>query len=121
MSQQPEMRSLSLTVSPAPDDESAPGAAPAPLSQAPHQAPQRIPRWLERTELYLRVMLRIDIGLAICYAPWSGSFWDRNPLFLHFPILASYAANGAVRGLISGLGLLNLWIAFQDALRFRDR
>jgi len=31
--------------------------------------------------------------------------------------LSIYAANGAVRGLISGLGLLNLWIAFHDAIR----
>jgi hypothetical protein len=25
-----------------------------------------------------------------------------------------------VRGLVSGLGLLNLWIAFHDALHYRD-
>jgi hypothetical protein len=92
--------------------------------------PQRIPRWLERSELFLRLFLRIYIGLAICYAPWSGQvltnlpwsrgLWDQNPLFLHFPTLGVYAANGAVRGMVSGLGLLNLWNAFQDALRHRD-
>ena len=48
-------------------------------------APQRIPRWLERIELFLRVMLRMYIGLAVCYAPWSPVFWDQNPLFLQFP------------------------------------
>jgi hypothetical protein len=47
-------------------------------------------------------------------------FWDQNPLFAQFPQLSIYAANGAVRGLISGLGLLNLWIAFQDAIRHWD-
>jgi hypothetical protein len=67
------------------------------------------------------------IGLVLCFAPWSGSvltsppwllaFWDQNPLFLHFPTLSIYAANGAVRGIVSGLGLLNLWFAFQDAVR----
>jgi hypothetical protein len=80
------------------------------------QTPPRIPRWLERAELFLRVMLRMYIGLAICYAPWSSLFWDQNPLFLTFPTLSIYAANGAVRGLVSGLGLLNLWIAFRDAV-----
>jgi hypothetical protein len=88
--------------------------------QPPHHAPQRIPRWLVRAELFLRVLLRMYIGLAVCYAPWSKMFWDRNPLFMQFPTLSIYAANGAVRGLVSGLGLLNLWIAFQDALRHRD-
>jgi hypothetical protein len=82
--------------------------------------PQRIPRWLVRTELYLRVLLRMYIGLAICYAPWSQLFWDQNPLFVQFPTLSIYAANGAVRGVISGLGLLNIWIAVQDAIRHRN-
>jgi hypothetical protein len=88
-----------------------------PLSGHP---PQRIPHWLVRTELYLRVLLRMYIGLAICYAPWSQLFWDQNPLFVQFPTLSIYAANGAVRGIISGLGLLNIWIALQDAIRHRN-
>jgi hypothetical protein len=83
-------------------------------------APQRIPRWLERSELFLRVVLRMYIGVAVCYAPWSRLFWDQNPLFVQYPTLSIYAANGAVRGIISGLGLLNLWIAFHDAFRHRD-
>jgi hypothetical protein len=61
------------------------------------------------------------IGLAVCYAPWSHVFWDRNPLFAQFPTLAIFAANGAVRGIISGLGLLNLLIAFQEAIRHGDK
>jgi hypothetical protein len=116
------MTSPSLTASPAP----APAAVADPVPDSPpppsvaRQTPQRIPRWLERGELFLRVLLRMYIGLAVCYAPWSHMFWDQNPLFLRFPTLAIYAANGAVRGLISGLGLLNLWIAFRDAVRHRD-
>lgn len=93
----------------------------APASPPPAQpAPQRIPRWLERSELFLRVLLRMYIGLAVCIAPWWPMFWDQNPFFLRFPTLGVYAAHGAVRGIISGLGLLNLWIAFRDAVRHRD-
>lgn len=91
--------------------------SPAPGMPAP---PQRIPRWLERTELFLRVLLRMYIGLAVCYVPWSRIFWDQNPIFAHFPTLGSIAALGTVRGIVSGLGLLNLWIAFDDAIRHRD-
>ncbi|MGD0731722.1 MAG: hypothetical protein ABR956_10690 [Terracidiphilus sp.] len=83
-------------------------------------APQRIPRWLERAELFLRVLLRMYIGLAVCYAPWSPVFWDQNPIFAHYPALGIFAAHGAVRGVVSGLGLLNLWIAFHDAVRRRN-
>jgi hypothetical protein len=104
--------------------EQAPGTSdlapvdPSPVFLQPEPPPpQRIPRWLVRVELFLRVMLRMYIGLAICYAPWSHTFWDQNPIFLQFPAVGMIAVNGAVRGLVSGLGLLNLWIAFQDALR----
>jgi hypothetical protein len=91
----------------------------APLPVRP--VPQRIPRWLERIELLLRVMLRMYIGLAVCYAPWSPVFWDQNPLFQQYPALSGFAAIGAVRGIVSGLGLLNLWIALQDILGRRGR
>jgi hypothetical protein len=125
MSQQPELISPSLPASPAqqPGAEltstsaSATGTADESGATPGKQGPQRIPRWLERAELFLRVLLRMYIGLAVCYAPWSRLFWDQNPIFLQFPTLSIYAANGAVRGLVSGLGLLNLWIAFRDAIR----
>ncbi len=97
------------------------GQGASPPSPPPHKhGPDRIPRWLERAELFLRVLLRMYIGLAVCYVPWSPMFWDQNPLFSHYPTVGMYAANGAVRGIISGLGLLNLWIAFRDAIHHRD-
>jgi hypothetical protein len=123
MPQQPELITPSLPASPThePGPASADGTGPelgtTPGATPGKHGPQRIPRWLERAELYLRVVLRMYIGLAVCYAPWSRLFWDQNPIFLQFPTLSIYAANGLVRGLVSGLGLLNLWIAFQDAIR----
>lgn len=129
MSQQPELKTPSVAL----DRAAAPGseASPAPVTgslfhsepephpepEMPRHTPQRIPRWLERSELFLRVLIRMYIGLAVCYAPWSRVFWDQNPLFTQFPTLSAIAANGAVRGIVSGLGLLNLWIAFHDAVR----
>jgi hypothetical protein len=122
MSQQPEQTSLSFAPSPAPAPGSASGILPVdqPVAKVAGHEPQRIPRWLVRAELFLRVLLRMYVGLFICYAPWSRMFWDQNPLFMDLPALGNFAAYGVVRGLVSGLGLLNLWIAFQDALRHRD-
>jgi hypothetical protein len=119
MPQQPEVTSPSYSASPAPLSGDAPEIAEVRPPTVPQ--PQRIPPWLVRAELYLRVLLRMYIGLAVCYAPWSPFFWDQNPLWVQFPNLAVYAANGAVRGLISGLGLLNLWIAFKDAMHYRGK
>jgi hypothetical protein len=120
MSQQPELTSHPLPVSPASGTDELKSRAPSPEPDSHAHAPQRIPRWLERSELFLRVLLRMYIGLAVFIAPWWPLFWDQNPLFLHFPTLSIYAANGAVRGVVSGLGLLNLWIAFRDAIRARN-
>jgi hypothetical protein len=123
MSQQPDLISPSLSPSPLPQSASGlasaadAGAVAGTGGSGQAHGPQRIPRWLERAELFLRVLLRMYIGLAVCYAPWSRLFWDQNPIFLQFPTLSIYAAHGAVRGLVSGLGLLNLWIAFHDAIR----
>lgn len=122
MPQQPESISTTFAATPAhlpaPEDEPVPGPGGGPQ---PEEHGRRIPRWLERLELVLRVMLRMYIGLAISYAPWWPWFWDQNPLFQQYPSLGAIAAHGAVRGLISGLGLLNLWIAFQDAIHYRER
>lgn len=123
MSQQPELSSSNMPTTSAPTsgasaDSNDDTAVAHDLGVIRPQ--QRIPHWLMRTELYLRVLLRMYIGLAICYAPWSQLFWDQNPLFVQFPTIAIYAANGAVRGIISGLGLLNIWIALQDAIRHRN-
>jgi hypothetical protein len=122
MHQQPESPSTALTVGPAPQPE--------PVSETGHEGeaethsdghlPHHVPRWLERVELFLRVMLRMYIGLFACCAPWWHAFWDQNPIFLQYPAIGSIAANGAVRGMVTGLGLLNLWIAFRDAIRHRD-
>jgi hypothetical protein len=127
---QPDLISHTLPASPAQEPEAGLGSTPVAaagteaspgtvLETAEGKLPgtQRIPRWLERSELFLRVLLRMYIGLAVCYAPWWPAVWDKNPLFVQFPTLSIYAANGAVRGLVSGLGLLNLWIAFHDAIR----
>jgi hypothetical protein len=132
MSQQPELTSDSLATNPARTPGSESGAVLATELEHPStHSLQRIPPWLVTSELFLRVILRMYIGLLICYAPWSGQLltflpgsrflWEQNQLFVWFPTLGFYAANGAVRGMVSGLGLLNLWIAFHDAIHYRER
>jgi hypothetical protein len=80
-----------------------------------------IPGWLEREEIFLRILLRVCVGPVVAIAPWSPILWDRNPLLHYFPIVGIWAANGAVRGLITGLGLLNLWFALRETLHGKSR
>jgi hypothetical protein len=119
MPQLPESISPLLPVSPAPPPGPVGGHAPA-MEVAFNPKTQRNSHWLDDPVSLLFLMMRVFIGPFLLLAPWSRGLWDRNPLFVQFPTLAIYAANGAVRGIVSGLGLLNLWIAFQDATRRRD-
>jgi hypothetical protein len=90
------------------------------LAATPAGEPQRIPRWLQQAERFLRVIVRIYIGLVVCLVPWFPPLWDANPLFAGSPSLESFVTRGAVRGVISGLGLLNLWLALREVLQGPD-
>ena len=98
-----------------------PSYTPPPISTAAEpnrdEAPQRIPYWLQQAERFLRVIVRMYLGLLVTCAPWYPAAWDNNPLFTSSPQLLAFITQGAVRGVISGLGILNLWIAVRDALR----
>ena len=110
-----------------PSDEPGSGAAqdvpmqPSPTNLATTQSNEpRIPRWLQQAERFLRVIVGIYIGLLVCLVPWFPPLWDANPLFAGSPTVVSFITRGAVRGLVSGLGLLNLWLALRDVLKGPD-
>lgn len=89
-----------------------------PTQVRPQQSnPQRIPHWLQQAERFLRVIVRMYLGLLVCLAPWFPAAWDANPLFTSSPTLVAFVTQGWVRGVVSGLGLLNLYIALRDAIR----
>lgn len=115
---------LAVSLAPMSGSASDPAPDPIPASQAAVRPPHQIPHWLVRLESFLWVVVRLCIGLFLVYAPWMYALWDQNPLFrpifLQYPTLASIASTGAVRGLVTGLGLLNLWLVFHDAIRRRD-
>src|ERR1700678_3424610 len=83
------------------------------------QRPSRLPLWLRALELYLYVIIRIYIGVIVVVLPWYAPLWADNQLLNYYPRVGTFLMFGAVRGVISGLGLLNLWIALDEALHFR--
>jgi hypothetical protein len=79
--------------------------------------PQRqIPRWLLVIEITLFVILRLYVGALVVLLPWR-SIWTTNAWINNWPTVASFIAQGWVRGIVSGLGLLNIWIAFRVLFR----
>lgn len=120
----PTQPSLFPIPPPRPRITSDPAAPRFPDLQTSHRASDsdlnRIPYWLQQSERFLRVIVRIYIGLVVCLVPWYPPFWDANPLFTQWPWLTALITHGACRGLVSGLGLLNLWVALQDMIRLPE-
>jgi hypothetical protein len=83
-----------------------------------HAAPA--PVWLQRLSLSVLVVFCLYLGLLIAVLPWWRDMWDRNTLLLHFPALHAILMKGPVRGLISGLGVLDLWIGISELIHYRD-
>jgi hypothetical protein len=89
---------------------------PAPESSADAVAPI----WLQRLSLFVLVLFCVYLGGLVMYLPWWPRMWDRNPLILSHPAVAAVLHLGAVRGLISGIGLLDIWIGVSEAIHYRD-
>jgi len=97
-----------------PSGSADPEPQPVPKMQQP------APLWLLRLELFLRVAVRLYLGIFVLLLPWWPRFWDDNPVFRLLPRLGEFATYGSVRGIVSGFGLLNLWIALQEAIHYRE-
>jgi hypothetical protein len=74
---------------------------------------------MHRADLFLRVMVRLYLGLILFFLPWT-HLWMFNRYFLDYAPVAHFTQIGAVRGVVSGLGLLNLWIALSEAIHFKE-
>lgn len=55
----------------------------------------------------------MELGLLLVLIPWS-RFWERNYFGLLLPSLQVVITNNYVRGAVSGLGLVNLWLALVE-------
>jgi hypothetical protein len=88
-------------------------------SVQPPPAPPRAPNWLQFLELSVRVVVRVYLGMFVVALPWMQIWTDERYLLL-FPHLAMILLNGAFRGIISGLGLLNIWIGISDAIHYKE-
>jgi hypothetical protein len=93
--------------------------AASPVATPAPPEPQHRVHWLRRADLFVRVMVRLYIGLILIFLPWT-HVWAFNRFFLYYAHVSRLMESGAVRGLVSGLGLLNLWIALHEAIHYKE-
>ena len=78
------------------------------------------PLWLQRLSLAVLVVFCLYLGALLAYLPWWKDMWDHNSLLLGFPRLHRLILLGPVRGIVSGVGLLDLWIGISEIVHYRE-
>jgi hypothetical protein len=61
----------------------------------------------------LLVAYFIEVGLLLVLVPWS-PFWERNYFLTALPALQDIVRNNYLRGAVSGLGVVNLLMGFNE-------
>jgi hypothetical protein len=61
----------------------------------------------------LLVALFLEAGFVLLVVPWSG-FWDRNYFAQALPAMQSLLSSNYVRGAVSGLGLVNIYVGLAE-------
>jgi hypothetical protein len=92
--------------------------APVPVSNL-GRAPSVARVWLRRIGVLLFVFLCATLGVMLMILPWRPE-WSDNPLLLPYPMLRDVVASGFARGVATGLGVLNVWIGFSEAIQYRE-
>ena len=75
--------------------------------------------WLHRILVLLLVFVCAAMGVLLLILPWRPE-WTDNHFLLGSPGLRAFVSNGFVRGLCSGLGLLDIWIGFWEAVHYHE-
>lgn len=77
------------------------------------------PLWAQRLLLVVEVAIAVWAGMLVMVLPWT-RLWTENPLLAGLPTLKFILGQSFVRGMISGIGLVDVWMGISDAVRYRD-
>jgi hypothetical protein len=64
--------------------------------------------------IFLSVLSSLLVGVVLVVAPWT-SWWDSNYLLLPHPTVRALLLSSVIRGIVSGLGLVNIVLAVHEA------
>jgi hypothetical protein len=103
-----------------PVPESSDGEMPVRRAFDPNSKDAPAPVWLQRMSLAVLVCFCFYIGALLAVLPWSPRYWDQNAWLVAHPAMDAVLMRGWVRGLVSGVGLLDVWIGVSELLHYRD-
>jgi hypothetical protein len=59
------------------------------------------------------------VGLLLFLLPWT-RYWQENHYLMTLPAIAPLLNSGVTRGIISGLGLIDIWIGISEIIHYRE-
>jgi hypothetical protein len=74
---------------------------------------------MHRLLVLLFVFVCAAAGVLLVVMPWTPQ-WTDNTLLMRYPDLRTIMTHGFFRGLCSGLGLLDIWIGFSEAIHYHE-
>ena len=78
------------------------------------------PVWLARSMMVVFVAFCVEVGLVLIAVPWLPHLWHENSLLASFPGVRAFIAHDFVRGVTSGIGILDIWLGIYEAVHYRD-
>ena len=105
-----------MSLSPGPD------FPPEPVTQeANPDPPKPVRSWQSRLLGICFAIFALEIGLFLIIFPWMDDTWDVNYFQTLIPVLQNVWDDPYFRGALTGLGLVNLYIACQEVIRLFRR
>jgi hypothetical protein len=91
-----------------------------PVPSAPPEAQvTRTTVWLHRLSLVIFVIFCIELGMLLTVLPWT-RIWTGNSLLAAHPAWQALARDNFARGVITGIGVVDVWIGIWEAVHYRD-
>lgn len=75
--------------------------------------------WIDRIGLVIKVVFYIELGMLLAILPWT-RVWTDNSLIVSYPGFRAFLQHNFVRGLVTGVGLVDIWIGVWEAVHYRD-
>lgn len=110
---------MSYLVGGPPDNPVPERSGPVLVMPPDHVKPKRSHLWMQRVWLVVFVLFCMEVGIVLTVLPWT-RLWSDNSLLLGHAALRQFLMHNFVRGLVSGLGLVDIWMGIAEAIRYRE-
>jgi hypothetical protein len=97
-------------------EESGSNLVQAPVADVSHR---EVSRWATRIFLVIEVMIWVELGMILVIVPWTRA-WSDNGLILNYPRMRELLNIDFIRGVVSGIGLLDIWVGVRQAILYKD-